>query len=259
MSDFRLPEIAFLARKDARTIRRWCEAGLVRGAFRLGGERGHWRIRASSALEAAEQALAATQGFSRNRGKSWEVTLRRFATRASKVQRAARPIRLQMVKLERGGRRVSRALLPLSRVFSVLLEMSDDRLQKIGWSRPSLEALKEKVISQKTATILIQSALLLLMLEAVAESVEPDQSDIARRLGMTTRQFKQHYAAHWNTAASALDRMVGGAKTADAGYVTSPRVDEPGEIGQVVFHESGTPDDLRAWASGARQCSRLVN
>lgn len=46
MSVFTLSKAAPLFFKDARTLRRWCEKGLVPGAYRTKG--GHWRIRAKS-------------------------------------------------------------------------------------------------------------------------------------------------------------------------------------------------------------------
>jgi hypothetical protein len=45
MSEYRLSEVAKWLRKDERTIRRWCIAGRVCGAFQTSG--GHWRIRAT--------------------------------------------------------------------------------------------------------------------------------------------------------------------------------------------------------------------
>ena len=44
MSVFKLSEIAPWLSKDERTLRRWCIAGRVEGAFQTAG--GHWRIRA---------------------------------------------------------------------------------------------------------------------------------------------------------------------------------------------------------------------
>jgi hypothetical protein len=44
MSVFKLSEIAPWLGKDERTLRRWCIAGRVEGAFQTAG--GHWRIRA---------------------------------------------------------------------------------------------------------------------------------------------------------------------------------------------------------------------
>lgn len=45
MSEYRLVEVARWLCKDERTIRRWCIAGRVGGAFQTSG--GHWRICAS--------------------------------------------------------------------------------------------------------------------------------------------------------------------------------------------------------------------
>jgi len=221
MSDFRLPQIAFLARKDARTIRRWCEAGLVRGAFRLGGARGHWRIRASSAVEAAEQALAATRGFSRARGKRWESTLRRFAQSAAKIQRKARPLRGQVVKLERTARRTARTLRPAARALQLLLEVSDDRLERVGWSRVFLEKLRGQIMPRRTARELIRSALILSMLEEYEDTrTEPERARaaIARRFGLDRRTFNRDFGAHWRGAVEAFSDFCGVGAAGDSAF-----------------------------------------
>ena len=63
MSEYRLSEVAKWLRKDDRTIRRWCIAGRVDGAFQTAG--GHWRIRASS----PRKVKIKKDGFqTRNRG-----------------------------------------------------------------------------------------------------------------------------------------------------------------------------------------------
>ena len=65
MSEFFLPEVASLAGKDARTMRRWCIAGVVPGAFQTDG--GHWRIKSTSLANAAAFAMRGAGGFSRKR------------------------------------------------------------------------------------------------------------------------------------------------------------------------------------------------
>lgn len=260
MSDFRLKEIALLARKDSRTIREWCKKGLVEGAYLQGGPRSHWRIRATSALEAAEQAVEAAAGFSRNRGKRWESTLRGFAKSAAKIQRKSRPLTQQFNKFQRTARRTSRMARPATNALRILLEVSDDRLEKVGWSRGGLDAIKGRLmpektatkLTEKTATKLIEAALLLSLLEAHADSGNANQKDMAQRLGMTLRQFRQDYSSHWNSAIKAFE-MMAGASAADGGYVTSPHGDQCGEVGAITYHESGTDDDLRAWRSAALQ------
>lgn len=252
MSDFRLKEIALLAGKDARTIRRWCEEGLVRGAFRIGGQRGHWRIRSGSALEAAEQAAKAAEGFSRNRGKRWESAFRRFAKSAAKIQRKTRPLKLQADKINRTARRTSRMIRPAANAWQILHKVSDDRLAKVGWSRRGLKAIKDKLMPEKTATKLIETALSLLLIEAQAESRKIDQREVAERLGMTLRRFRQDYSSHWNSVIEAFE-MTAGISAADGGYVTDPDGDQCGEVGAITYHESATDDDLRAWRSGALQ------
>jgi len=221
MSDFRLPEIAFLARKNARTIRRYCEAGLVRGAFRLGGVRGHWRIRASSALEAAEQALEATRGFSRTRGKQWEVAFRGFLKQAAKIQRKSRPIAKQMKKLDRSAQKASRSLRPAVRALRLLLEVSDDRLERVGWSRAFLEKLRDQMMPRRTAKELIRSALILSMLEEYEDTrTEPERARaaIARRFGLDRRTFNRDYGAHWQGAVEAFSDFCGVGAAGDSAF-----------------------------------------
>lgn len=252
MSDFRLKEIALLARKDSRTIREWCKKGLIEGAYLRSGPRSHWRIRATSALEAAEQAVEAAAGFSRNRGKRWESTLRGFAKSAAKIQRKSRPLTQQINKFQRTARRTSRMVRPATNALRILLEVSDDRLEKVGWSRSAIEAIVDKLMPEKTATKLIESALLFLLLESDAESGESNQKDIAERLGMTLRRFRQDYTSHWNAAIKTFE-MIASASPPDVGYVTSPHDEQCGEVGPVIYHESGTGDEIRAWRSAARQ------
>ena len=63
MSEYRLSEVAKCLRKDERTIRRWCIAGRVCGAFQTSGR--HWRIRASD----PRKVKIKKDGFqTRNRG-----------------------------------------------------------------------------------------------------------------------------------------------------------------------------------------------
>lgn len=68
MSDFRLTKIAPFIEKDARTLRRWCEAGLVPGAYRSAG--GHWRISGKTLQEVISGILAEKPKFSRRRSEN---------------------------------------------------------------------------------------------------------------------------------------------------------------------------------------------
>jgi hypothetical protein len=70
MSDFlRLPDIALLLGKDARTVRRWCEKGFVPGAARTDG--GHWRVARPDDVEAFRGEVSVrVRGFARRRFKS---------------------------------------------------------------------------------------------------------------------------------------------------------------------------------------------
>lgn len=65
MSDFRLSKVAPFIEKDARTLRRWCEAGLVPGAYRSEG--GHWRISGESLQDVIRVILEKKPKFSRQR------------------------------------------------------------------------------------------------------------------------------------------------------------------------------------------------
>lgn len=266
MSDFRLKEIALLAGKDSRTIREWCKKGLIEGAYLRGGAGSHWRIRATSALAAAEQAAKAAEGFARNRGKRWESSLRGFAQVAAKMRRRTLKATSPVMEFNRTAWKLARKLRPAGRPAAcccqILLEVSDDRLERIGWSRQMLEKLRDQIMPRTTANELIRSALLIVMLEEFEEShTEPKRARaaISRRIGVDRRTFNRDYGRFWDSAAASFDRMTGGENTMVAGYVTSRRGDECGEVGLIAFHESATDDDLRAWRSGVKQSVKSVD
>jgi hypothetical protein len=72
MPVFSVQEIAKFARKDAKTIRRWCKRGIVPGAKRKRGGAGrHWRIEGESAATIAEQSTQAARGYSRERKRTF--------------------------------------------------------------------------------------------------------------------------------------------------------------------------------------------
>ena len=68
MSEFRLSEVAGWIGKDERTLRRWCIAGRVSGAFQTAG--GHWRIRA----ESANRVRVDHDGFQTRRRGRWKTS-----------------------------------------------------------------------------------------------------------------------------------------------------------------------------------------
>jgi hypothetical protein len=92
-TSFRLTEVAACLRTEPRTLRRWCEIGLVPGARRSRRGRGkHWRIRAASVSAAAAAVLRATRGHARPRKKTIsgrpipQVHLRRVAQMKDRQQ-----------------------------------------------------------------------------------------------------------------------------------------------------------------------------
>lgn len=70
-TSFHVPEVAACLQVDERTLRRWCEIGLVRNARRSGRGGGkHWRIRGGSVSGAAAAILRDTRGHARPRKKT---------------------------------------------------------------------------------------------------------------------------------------------------------------------------------------------
>ncbi len=86
MSDFKISQVAIWLLKSERSVRRWCEAGLIPCAHRTPG--GHWRLRGDSIHDVLRQITAATRGFARRRN----ILLKPFlpAQLARDFSRAAR-------------------------------------------------------------------------------------------------------------------------------------------------------------------------
>jgi hypothetical protein len=253
MSDFRLSEVAFLAGKDQRTIREWCKRGLIKGAYVRGGARGHWRIRANSLPEAADQALEAAKDFSRNRGKHWQTSFRRFAKRASRVQRLAKRLCLPMEATRRAAISTRRKLRPATRSLQLLLEVSDDRLARVGWSRKMLKQMVSRLMPRTTAKELIQAALILSMLEEYEDSrTDPDRARaaIARRFGMDRRTFNRDFGPHWNAAATAFSLFLGVGLAPDSAMDYTGETDAKPMRTPIEMPPHATPQELRIFRAG---------
>jgi hypothetical protein len=96
MSVFSLGPIARAAKKNARSIRRWCEEGRVPGAFQTSG--GHWRVRGESPARIVAKCDVA--GFARRRKPPRHLReLNRAFSRMSKlVQRPAHQVLMRAVE-----------------------------------------------------------------------------------------------------------------------------------------------------------------
>jgi len=67
MSDFSLGKIANFLEKDSRTLRRWCEAGIVPADIAFRSQGGHWRIRGESVQAVVESLQKRIPKTSRRR------------------------------------------------------------------------------------------------------------------------------------------------------------------------------------------------
>jgi transcriptional regulator GlxA family with amidase domain len=155
MSDFSLPELARRLEKSPRTIRRWCERGLVPGAYRTTG--GHWRI-ADAPADLVKTASEAAKGFARKRAAkgSFQKFGERITQWAKEIQRLLRPHLAPgeaVLEMLAGQPAESRRLL-----FEIPINSATTRTQGIaslmistGDFEPSAQAIARKLgVSRRT-------------------------------------------------------------------------------------------------------------
>jgi len=76
--------LAQLLGKDARTVRRYCELGLVPGAWRTTG--GHWRVRRGT--KTVKQVRRAIEAFARRSKTAWERKAEKGRRRTERTAKA---------------------------------------------------------------------------------------------------------------------------------------------------------------------------
>jgi hypothetical protein len=222
MSVFKLSQIAGWLGKEEKTLRRWCIAGRVRGAFQTKG--GHWRIRTphSGALAASkilrEMTKAPGEGFKRAFQPRVRNPLHKQLNKAMR----------QADKMFSRGR--GKAWLHATREIDARLDQMDfsdderilvrDALRKIIWETeisPELWNLIPKV----AAGIWAKDA---------ADDGRRGIMGAAAKSGIPRTTFRLHF----------LDCL-------------PTRTDAEPERDPCGFHEYSSDDERRAYTSAARQ------
>jgi AraC-like DNA-binding protein len=178
MSDFSLPELAKRLEKSPRTIRRWCDRGLVPGAYRTPG--GHWRI-ADAPADLAKTASEAAKGFSRKRARKGPIQKieARINQRAKDIQRLLRP--------------------HLGPAKAVLEKLGDQR--KSPESRRLLFEIpihSPTICTQGIASLMISTG-----------EFEPSAQSIANKLGVSRRTVYRRYGRELRKARLAALVLLG--------------------------------------------------
>jgi hypothetical protein len=225
MSDFFLPEVAELARKDARTLRRWCIAGVVPGAWKSPG--GHWRIKAESLENAAGLAMRGARDFSRKRNPQKKTI-------------GGKPVPAEMLARVEAMKRNLRKNIPSSiAVIRVLQTMPE-------------EFAPDGVLESPFLANSVVSAIAWVM--AATGELRPHVEDVAPAFGMGRRKFYRKFGKHLPDARISASRLVGVNNYQSAAFVQREGRGEDMQVDivPVCFHEYASDNELRAWAGACR-------
>lgn len=138
MSVFKLSELAGWLHRDERTIRRWCIAGRIKGAFQTKG--GHWRVRTEK-----HGALAASKVMRQLDRSPSEGGKRKFAPRLrNESWKGVKSTIERFTRFHKCGR--GKALMHATKMvierIDQLVESRDERLavteklQEVVWRTP---------------------------------------------------------------------------------------------------------------------------
>lgn len=241
-------EVADAAGKDTKTLRLWCERGLVPGAER-GGRGRHWRIRGKSALAVATEAHQRAKGFSRRRLTQDESGLR-------KIERVTRKLNRQMKKIEPRPWTTRKGLAAakyMSIVSSALLDKSKDELEMIGLDESAVRDLAWHLpLHGAGLRASMTGALCILM----AESGDMTRTATARRAGISRRAFGRVFGLYWDSARRLLAEMTAKAPDTITAWQAKGKDRRTGEIVAervpIALPASATAQEIRAWKADLR-------
>ena len=221
MSEFFLPEVASLAGKDARTMRRWCIAGVVPGAFQTDG--GHWRIKSTSLANAAAFAMRGAGGFSRKRTPR-------------KMTISGKPIPPEMLARVEAMKFKQRKALPNQlAVLRILKTMPPEFAPDGVFESPFLADAAVSAIA---------------WVMAATGDFRPSADDVAPAFGMDRRKFYRKFGKHLPEARLAAIRILGvNASSSSAAFVRSG---DQVDVVPVAFHDYASDNERRAWAGACR-------
>lgn len=241
-------EVAAAAGKDTKTLRLWCERGLVPGAERGGCGR-HWRIRGKNAVAVAAESHRRAKGFARQRLTRPESDLR-------KIQRVTRKLNRHMKKLEPRPwttRKGLAAVKYMSIVSAALLDKSKDELEMIGLDESAVRDLAWHLpLHGAGLRASMTGALCILM----AESGDMTRTATARRAGVSRRAFGRVFGAYWADARRLLAEMTENAPDTITAWQAKGNDKRTGEMiaerVPIALPASATAQEVRAWKADLR-------
>jgi hypothetical protein len=241
-------KVAAAAGKDPKTLRLWCERGLVPGAER-GGAGMRWRIRGKSAVAVAAEAHQRAKGFARRRLTKAESGLR-------KIERVTRKLNRQMKKLQPRPwttRKGLAAVKYMSIVSAALLDKSKDELEMIGLNESAVRDLAWHLpLHGAGLRASMTGALCILM----AESGDMTRTATARRAGVSRRAFGRVFGPYWDGARGLLAEMTEKAPDTITAWQAKGKDKRTGEMiaerVPIALPASATAQEIRAWKAGLR-------
>jgi len=243
-----LRAVAVAAGKDPKTLRLWCERGLVPGAERTGAHR-HWKIRGKSACEVAAEAHRRAAGFSRRRLTKSESTLRQLQRTVAKSQKLNRMVarRMTLTRRQRTASKYATA------VASALLDKSADELALLGLDESAVARLAwELPIHGKAGDTVIKAALCVWM----AQSEDWTRAKTACCAGLSRRSLMRVFGRHWAAAASLVREMMENAPDVVAAWQKAGKDRRTGETirqrEQVTMPEGAEPEEIQKWKGALR-------
>lgn len=230
MSVFSLAPIARAAKKNARSIRRWCEEGRVLGAFQTSG--GHWRVRGESPARIVAGCDVA--GFARRRKPPRPMReLNRAFSRMSKlVRRPAHQVLMRAVEA---------------------IDLPEEALSEIGLPANFWE-ISTTPPSRRVFDAIKTAALATWILKARAEGGPVGKSTIIREANQgpdrggnrpLSRRSFERYFGHCYPAALRAAAAIQPPADSSPGFFG-----KDGEMVPGTFHSASTPEEVRRY-SGA--------
>ena len=246
MSVFKLPEIAAALKKGEKTIRLWCKAGRVSGAFQTAG--GHWRIESPSIAEAV--AGCNVDGFARVNVK--RLNRAEFSARFDKTP-AGRRFKRTLAKFEKRTHRLDHRLL--MRAVDAI-DLPEGALEELELSKEALLGVFELPIHDtKNRDAALTAALASWTIKAKRSGGKTSKAEICRIANLSLdrcgcgpihrRSFERHFGSFYARAEAVANAYNRPADDAPLGF------DEKSKLTASQYHSSLTAEEERRM-SGAR-------
>lgn len=251
MSVFTLAQLAVVAGKDARTMRRWCERGFFGRAARRARAGGHWRVTGADAAGLVAGARKNARGFERKRKTEAE----KAAIAAQRVlRRVERVNRLMTAKIapSRAARAGGGYIL---RAVDALLGKSGDELALLGLDEETLRKLPELPLHGPFVSATMRGALCVWIAQG-----NGTRAGAARCAGLSRRSFGRSFGRYWRSATKLHAVMAERSPEVLSAWISEGRDKRTGATvstrGGVAWPESASDGERRRWAGSMQGSSK---